>query len=140
MRHLYHTQAEVLRLTQTFVNGAPTMAWDKVTTILDPILGIPGELKCRIDLNFVRVGKDQPMPVVAGRAPDRVGLMLFDATDAILSGDRIHPLNGPISGMFELRAIPDVAAGWSAAHHMEVQLIEVAQSLGTTLLNPVGTP
>lgn len=134
MRHLYHTRAEVLRLAQEFKNGVPNMTWKQVDEIIDPYLGVPGELMCRIDLSFVRPGKDQPMPVVAGRAPDRVGLMFLDATDEILSGDRIRAIDGPISGTFELRAMPDPAAGWSAAHHMEVQIIEVAQSMQPLLL------
>lgn len=135
MRHLFHTRAEVLRLSQEFHDGAPTMSWDKVSTIVDPLLGEPGELMCRLDLNFVRPGKDQPMPVVAGRAPDRVGLMFFDATAEVLAGDRIRAISGPIAGTFEIRAAPDPAAGFSQAHHHEVQVIEVTRSL-TNLLDP----
>lgn len=134
MRHLYHTRAEVNRLRQDFNNGVPTMTWQQVDDIIDPFLAVPGELMCRIDLAFVRPGKDQPMPVVAGRAPDRVGLMFFDATDEILSGDRITCIDGPIKGTFEIRAMPDPAAGWSSAHHMEVQIIEVAQNMLPNLL------
>lgn len=142
MRHLYHTRAEVLRLRQEFSDGVPTMTWQQVDQIVDPVLGVPGELMCRIDLQFVRPGKDQPMPVVAGRAPDRVGLMFFDATTEILSGDRIHCIDGPISGTFEIRATPDPAVGHMLAHHMEVQIIEVAQHLKSNLLNQIqgGTP
>lgn len=139
MRHLYHTRAEVLRLAKEFKDGAPTMTWVQVDQIIDPFLGVPGELMCRIDLSFVRPGKDQPMPIVAGRAPDRVGLMFFDATEEILSGDRIRAIDGPISGTFELRAMPDPAAGWALAHHMEVQIIEVAQSMQHNLLTRTGS-
>lgn len=134
MRHLFHTQAEVLRLQQERVNGVPQMAWQKVTAVVDPFLGVPGELRCRIDLAFMRPGKDQPMPIVAGRAPDRVGLMFFAATDEIVSGDRIRCLDGPIRGTFEIRAMPDPATDFSQAHHMEVQIIEVAQSMTPNLL------
>lgn len=134
MRHLYHTRAEVIRLVQEFTNGVPRMTWKQVDQIIDPYLGVPGELMCRIDLSFVRPGKDQPMPFAAGRAPDRVGLMFFDVTTEVLSGDRIRPIDGPISGTFELRAMPDPVAGWSHAHHMEVQIIEVAQSMQHNLL------
>ena len=139
MRHLYNTHAEVLRLSQSMQDGTPVMSWDKVTTIVDPLLGEPGELMCRLDVNFVRPGKDQPMPVVAGRAPDRVGLLLFDAVDTIHSGDRIRVLDGPVSGTFEIRATPDPAAGYVGAHHCEVQVIEVAQSMGPNLLSMYGT-
>ncbi len=135
MRHLFHTRAEVLRLSQDRVNGVPTLNWVKVPAIVDPWLGVPGELQCRIDLSWMRPGKDQPMPVVAGRAPDRIGVMFFAATDAIWSGDRIRCIDGPIQGTFEIRAMPDVAADVSPAHHMEVQIIEVAQNMQDNLLN-----
>lgn len=136
LRHLYHSRVEVLRLKQTMQNGVPTHSWEKATTVVDPILGVPGEMMCRLDLNYVRPGKDAPMPVVAGRAPDRVGVLFFDPVDTVLSGDRIRVLAGPIAGVFEIRATPDPAAGFAAAHHNEVQIIEVTQSaknlLGTT--------
>lgn len=135
MRHLYHTRAEVLRLRQDFTNGVPALTWQQVNEIVDPMLGVPGELMCRIDLNFVRPGKDQPMPIVAGRAPDRVGLMFFDATTEILSGDRILCIDGPISGTFEIRATPDPAVSFKYVNHMEVQIIEVAKTMTTNLLN-----
>jgi hypothetical protein len=136
MRHLYNTQVEVLRLSLSQDRpGLPTQSWQKIPAIVDPILGVPGEMKCRIDLAYQRPGKDQPMPLVSGRAPDRVGLMFFDATDEIRSGDRFHCVDGPISGTFEIRVMPDPAADYSAAHHMEVQIIEVAQTMQPNLLN-----
>ncbi len=129
MRHLYNSRAEIQRLSGELVNGTPTLTWSKITEKPDPILNTDGELLCRLDLNFVRPGKDQPMPVVAGRAPDRVGLLMFDTTNVIKAGDRVHMLAGPIVGTFEIRVIPDPAVGFAAAHHMEVQVIEVAQQL-----------
>ena len=137
MRPLYHTRCEVLRLSLDMTNGLPQQTWQKLDTIVDPYLGVPGEMMCRIDLQYQRPGKDQPMPVVAGRAPDRVGIMFFDASDEIRSGDRSRCLQGPIQGIFEIRAMPDVAAGYSIAHHMEVQIIEVAQNFQPNLLDPV---
>lgn len=142
MRHLYHTRAEILRLNLDMEDGAPTSTWQKVDDIIDPVLNVAGEMMCRIDLAYQRPGKDQPMPVVAGRAPDRVGVMFFDASDQIKSGDRIHCLVGPVQGTFEMRVMPDPAAGYSMAHHMEVQIVEVAQNMRTNLLNQFdpGTP
>ncbi len=129
MRHLWHTRAEVLRLTATIADGTPRMNWIKADTVIDSGLQVPGELLCRLDLNFVRPGKDQPMPIVAGRAPDRIGLMFYSPDCDIRAGDRIRPIAGPITGTFEIRAIPDPAVGLATANHMEVQVIEVAQSL-----------
>lgn len=129
LRHLYNTRVEVLRLNLDMVNGVPTQTWDKVPFIIDDYLGVPGEMLCRIDLTFQRPGKDQPMPIVAGRAPDRVGLMFYDVTDQIRSGDRIHCLDGPVAGTFEMRVNADPAIDYGPiAHHMEVQIVEVAQN------------
>lgn len=129
MRHLYSSRAEVLRLSGPVINGTPVLAWGRVQSVLDVFLGVPGELMCRIDLHFVRLGKDQPLPIVAGRAPDRTGVMFFDVTDQIKAGDRIRAISGPVVGTFEIRAAPDPAVGYAVAHHMEVQVVEVAQSL-----------
>lgn len=129
MRHLFNCRAEVLRQTGTVVDGMLTSSYPKVTDVVDPYLGTPGELMCRLDLALVRAGKDLPAPVVAGRAPDRVGVMFYSTTDAIKAGDRIHVLDGPATGTFEIRAIPDPVQDQLTAHHMEVQVIEVAQAL-----------
>ncbi len=129
MRYLFNSRVEVTRLAGGIVNGAPKMRWEKITTVPDPILGVPGELLCRLDLTFQRPGKDAPMPIVAGRSPDRVGLMFFSVTDALKAGDRVRTLSGPVTGTFEIRAIPDPAVGFSASHHMEVQIVEVAQAV-----------
>lgn len=137
MRWLYNTRAEILRLTLEMQKGVPQQTWQKIDDIVDPYLGIPGEMMCRIDLQYQRPGKDMPMPVVAGRAPDRVGLMFFDATDQIRSGDRFRCIQGPIQGIFEIRVMPDPAQAYSLAHHMEVQIIEVAQNFQSNLLDPV---
>jgi hypothetical protein len=140
MRHLYNTQAEVVRLTTDMQDGLATQSWQKLDAIVDPYLGTPGELMCRIDLIFQRPGKDQPMPSVAGRAPDRVGLMFFDPTDQILTGDRFHILDGPVQGTFEIRVMPDPAQQYGMlAHHMEVQVIEVAQNFQPNLLDAGGS-
>lgn len=129
MRHLYPSRAEALRLHSNLVNGTPLISWVKVGAVLDPYVGAPGEFMCRLDLTFVRPGKDQPAPVVAGRAPDRVGVLFYDATPDLRAGDRIRLLAGPVTGMFELRTIPDPVQAFSTVHHLEVQVIEVAQQL-----------
>ncbi len=137
MRHLYHNRVEVFRLSLEMTKGLPQQSWQKLSEIVDPYLGVPGEIMCRIDLGYQRVGKDQPIPAAQGRAPDRFGLMVFDPTDEILAGDRFHCIAGPIQGTFEIRAMPDVAAAYAHAHHMEVQILEVAQNFQPTLLDPV---
>lgn len=128
IRHLYVSRAEVHRLRTTIVNGSMKNEWSKLTEIVDPRLGVPGELMCRLDLNFVRPGKDQPSPLVAGRAIDRVGVLFCDATPNLLAGDWLKFVVGPITGTFELKATPDGAIDFSNVHHFEVQVSEVAPS------------
>lgn len=129
MRHLFNSRVEVLRLEGELSFGSPKLSWNKLTGTVDDYLGTPGELMGRFDLYFQRPGKDAPMPIVAGRAPDRVGLFFFSATDRVRAGDRVRCIEGPITGTFEIRAVPDPAVGFAATHHMEVQVFEVSRSL-----------
>jgi hypothetical protein len=136
LRMFYSSVCQVLRLDPSLNSGgAMTLAWNPVTTVVDPYLGTPGLLQCRLDLTFLRPGKDQPAPVVAGRAPDRTGVCYFDlAADEngvplVKAGDRLKCVQGPIFGTFEVRLIPDVAQGLAGGHHVEVQVVEVSQML-----------
>jgi hypothetical protein len=129
VRHLYNSRAAVWRLSGDLVDGTPTFVWTQITDVVDPILATPGELMCRLDLTYVRPGKDQPMPIVAGRAPDRVGLLMFDSTPNLKAGDQVRMIAGPVTGTFEIRVVPDPAVGYAVTHHMEVQVIETSQAL-----------
>jgi hypothetical protein len=147
MRALFSSTASVSRLASHLVDGAITTTWEPVTDILDPFLSTPGQFKCRLDLQFVRPGKDQPMPVVAGRAPDRVGVLFFSlSADAsglplIKSGDYITMVAGPVAGTFEIKVVPDVALDFVGGHHIEVQVVEVSQALTPGSLTPFpGSP
>lgn len=118
-------------------NGSMKNERTKISEIVDPVLGVPGELMCRLDLNFVRPGKDQPSALASGRAIDRVGVLFCDATPNLLAGDWLKLVGGPVTGTFELRATPDGAVDFSNVHHLEVQVSEVAPSAvrspGTTV-------
>jgi len=134
MRPLYASRVQVSRLSPTLTTGGGmSLAWTALNVILDPTEDLPGYLRCRLDMGFIRPGKDQPAPLVAGRAPDRVGVCYYDpVTDAsgvplVQAGDRIFTVGGPIYGTFEIRLVPDVAQDFSGAHHVEVQVIEVAK-------------
>ena len=118
MQHLFASRADVLRLKGDLVNGSIVQEWVTV-----------GQVTCRLDLNFVRPGKDQPPAIVAGRAPDRVGLMFFMPGVDVRAGDHIRTVSGPVDGTFEVRVVPDPAVGYGTAHHMEVQVVEVSQAL-----------
>lgn len=108
-------------------DGIPTTEW-VVPDGLDSI-------KCRIDLGFLRPGLDAPPPDEAGKIPDRVGLMLYSANSPILWGDHIQAIDGPIQGIFTINGRPDVAQGFGSAHHMEVQVKEVAQIASENFFN-----
>lgn len=135
MRHLYNTRVEVLRPMPDLVDGLAQITWQKLRALVDSFIEVPGEMMCRIDLTLQRPGKDQPMPIVAGRAPDRVGVMFFDATTEVRSGDRVRCIDGPVQGTFELRVMPDPAVGFASVHHMEVQIVEVSSNMRPNLLN-----
>jgi hypothetical protein len=128
IRHLYISRAEVHRLQIKLVKGSMTNTWQKITEMVDPALGVAGEMMCRLDLNFIRPGKDQPSPIVAGRSQDRVGLLFCDYSAELLAGDRLKMVAGPISGWFELRSNPDGAIDFSQVHHFETQVVEVSPS------------
>lgn len=129
IRHLFPSRVEILRMQAIMANGAPTIDWVKVDDIIGRRGGAPGELMCRLDLNFLRPGKDALPPLVAGRAADRIGVMFTEATDKLAAGDRIRCIDGPVTGTFEIRNNPDPAVAYSRLHHFEVQIIEVAQSV-----------
>lgn len=142
LRTLYRSIAQVYRLSAVMDRGSADLSWQPVTDTLDPWLGLPGQLMCRVDLQFVRRGIDQPMPVIAGRSPDRIGVMFCDpAYDAsgkplLKAGDRFAMVAGPVTGNFEVRVVPDVAIDFVGAHHLEFQVIEVAEALGAGSFTP----
>lgn len=118
MDHLFASKVKVQRL-QLIVAEGRTTTHDWVDQ--------PGKLasfKARLDLLFVRPGKDVLPPFEAGVARARMGLMLCNGNIPILAGDRIVTLSGPVEGTFEIRNIPDRAQDFSSAHHIEVQIVE----------------
>lgn len=135
LRAHYQSLVQVLRLKMKVSNGTPNLTWFVLPDVIDPYVDIPGQMMCRLDLGFIK-RTDMPMPVTAGRAPDRTGTLFFDAaidpsTGApfVLAGDRIQCLAGPITGVFEIRAIPTAAVSITGSHHIEIQVFEVSQSI-----------
>ena len=118
-----------------FIDGAPTFGYQKLTDMVDHILGIPGEMMCRIDLSFIKKGIQQPIATQAGLRPPRIGTLFFDPyekpdDDFIFAGDYLQTLSGPITGIFELRLSPEPAVGiTSYVDHYEVEIVEVAQAV-----------
>lgn len=123
MEHLFSSVVVVQRLQKTRgEDGVTETSWTNQAPPLDSI-------KCRLDLNFLRPGKDAPPAYEAGVAPERVGVMFCKAGLPLRAGDRIVALSGPVSGYFEIKAIPDVALDYSSGHHIEVQIFETVQDL-----------
>jgi hypothetical protein len=60
----------------------------------------------------------------------------------VLAGDRLRCVAGPVFGTFEIRVVPDPAQDYVGTHHIEVQVIEVAQALqpGSPTPFPGGAP
>lgn len=143
LRGLYSSKVQVLRLAPSLTaQGGMSVAWSPLTVILDRTLDQPGYMWCRLDLGFLRPGRDQPAPLVAGRAPDRTAVCYFDpvidSTGRLLvqANDRLLCVQGPVYGEFEIRVVPEVALDYSTAHHVEVQVIEVAKQVQPGSLTP----
>lgn len=127
IRHLYASTVEVLErvVVDSSTGASQWVVRDEVLDSLQP----PGRMRCRLDLGFVRPGKDQLPAPVAGRAVDRIGVLFCDATPNLRAGDRVRCVEGDVTGTFEVRVVPDVAQALAVGHHIEVQVVEVAQSL-----------
>lgn len=122
MEHLYSSICKAQKV-QTVVNdGEAETTWADLPAPLDAF-------PCRLDLIFLRPGKDAPVAQEAGVAPDREGIMFCSAELPLKAGYRVVTLEGPVSGTFDLRAMPDVALDYSSGHHIEVKIVETPQSL-----------
>jgi hypothetical protein len=120
MEHLYSSVVKVQRLVKSNNDGVVGAVW---TDQAAPLAAI----RCRLDLNFLRPGKDAPQAYEAGTAPDRIGILFCSASIPLRAGDRIVTVSGPVTGVFDIRATPDVAPDYSSGHHIEVQIIESVQ-------------
>lgn len=127
LTHLLNSRVAVERLQLSTSNGRAQMMWVPQGAPLNYV-------RCRLDLSFLRPGKDVPMAVEAGKAPDRIGVLFCETADGLKAGDRLRSVPNdvgliPVPGTFEIRTIPDVAQAYSTGHHVEVQIVEVAQAV-----------
>ncbi len=135
MRVHYQSRVQVMRLKMKVRDGTPSLTWTELPSVIDPFMDVPGQMMCRVHLGFIRRG-DLPMPITAGVAPQRQGVVYFDAgidpdTGApfVLAGDRLYCIGGPIMGTFEIRSVPQAEVGFGGAHHCEAQIWEINKSL-----------
>lgn len=126
-RALLKHRCEVWRMQETFIDGTPSHTWTKVIT----------NVRCFIDLNFVRLGKDPTWTPEAGRPSDRSGVGFFMGDAPIKNGDRIVITKGP-TGTFALESAIDEAWQPQAKHHLEVSIKEVPGQLRMGYDNSVG--
>lgn len=124
---LLRHRCTVKRLEETFINGIPSQQWVVVAT----------NVRCFLDLNFVRLGKDPTWTAEAGRPSDRTGVGFFLGNAPIRNGDHIEMTKGP-SGSFSLEAAIDEAWQPTAKHHLEVSVKEIPAQLASGQNNVVG--
>ena len=136
MDHLYASRCKVQRL-QLIVADGRTATHDWVD---QP--GILSNFPCRLDLLFVRPGKDVLPAIEAGVARDRVGILFCAPNVPLQAGDRVVAISGPVQGTFDIKNIPDRAQSFSESHHIEVQIVETNQTLegSSTFPSQAGAP
>lgn len=135
MDHLYPSafRVERLQLIRT-TDGVPEMDWAQATSEDPSENDMLQYLRARLDLNFLRPGKDVLPAPEAGKATDRIGILFTYAYAPLRAGDRIVAIPNesgkiPVKGVFEIGNKPDEAQGYSDTHHLEVQVREVGQEL-----------
>jgi hypothetical protein len=134
MQHLFNSTVRAEELQRTVIDGEQAMSWSQATSG-DPYGDFAlTRLPCRIDMGFLRPGKDIAPAPEAGKAPDRIGVMFCAAWVPIRAGMRFVTVPNddgsmPVAGTFELRVNPDGAIGFRDAHHLEMQVIESVQSV-----------
>ena len=116
--NLLKHRCAVLRLYETNQNGMPVTTWEI----------IEAGVKCYLDLNFIRKGKDPMWTPEAGRPSDRSGVMFVEAGADIRSGDRLRMTKGP-AGTFSVEGAVDEAWQPTKMHHLELGVVEVAKGL-----------
>ena len=133
MNHLYPSVVRVERMERTVVNGRESMEWVTATDP-DPYINHKYQwLECRLDMNFLRPGKDAPAPVTAGKQPDRIGIMFCDPAP-LRAGDRVVAIPNEygkivVPGAFDVHQVPDLALDFDSQHHIEVQVIETVNTV-----------
>lgn len=129
-RHLMPSVVTVLRPVPYFQDGVLTTTWQ-------PVPGLE-RVRCRIEVGFYRPGKDMPMPVQAGRAPDRPAVYWVAPGTDLQPGDHLQCIEGPVIGTWMIRTAPDRAQNMRALHHLEGQAVEVAPSVASGAISPGG--
>lgn len=115
---LLQHKCNLLTLTTTFADGMPVSAWTPYAT----------GVKCFLDLNFIRRGKDPMWTPEAGRSSDRAGVLFLSGKANPKSGMRVQMTKGP-SGTFLVEGAVDEAWRPTKLHHYELGVTEVPSQI-----------
>ena len=108
-------RVDIQRPTTGEVDGLDTFEWNTVVS----------NEPCRLDLQFIRSGRDPQWTPEAGRPADRFGVAFFRNGANVKAGDRLVVKKGP-AGTFLCEGAVDEALGFAGQpHHMEVGVKEV---------------
>lgn len=113
-------RCNLLELTEVQVDGLVSHDWNVVTN--------GANIRCFLDLNFIRRGKDPIWTPEAGRPSDRSGVLFLLPGAPIKSGQRIEIIFGP-TGTFEVQGAVDEAWTPRKLHHLEIGVVEVGSPL-----------
>jgi len=113
---LLPSRVRVSRPATSFEDGV-------LTTTFEPVVGLES-VPVRLEVGFYRPGKDQPLPVQAGRAPDRVATYWAAPGVDLRPGDQMEAISGPVGGVWQIRTYPDQALDMASVHHIEGQCVE----------------
>ena len=128
----YSSLVEVLRYKSgTSLKGAPSFVWEIPNIVFDQDWGVPGQMLCNIDLQWVRPGSMTPPAYESGVAIPRIGTLFFDLTYTgeilLKAGDKIKTISGPVVGTFDIRVIPEPAKDIiGVVDHAEAQIVETS--------------
>lgn len=111
-------RCDLVELKESFVNGVPQSNWTTVKT----------NVRCFLDLGFIRKGKDPIWTPEAGRVSDRSGVLFLDGKAPVQSGMRVKMTKGP-TGTFLVEGAVDEAWRPTSKHHIEVGVVEVPKQI-----------
>jgi hypothetical protein len=115
------SRVRVLRPRVSTEDGILSTSWSAVSGM--------ESLMCRLEVGLFRPGKDQPLPIQAGRAPDRVAVVWVAPDTDLRPGDHLECVGGPVKGTWEMRTTLDAAVAMNRLHHLEGQVVELPPSV-----------
>lgn len=119
----------ILRQDVDLDSGSPVYNWTPVKE----------NVRCFIDLNFIRNGKDPIWTPEAGRSSDRTGVAFFLRTAPLMNGDWIKVTVGPV-GVFSFEMSIDEARKPKKLHHYEISVREIPKQLAAGAIGAPGVP